>query len=89
MLCYIASMSKIVLPPDLEAKAEARTASGAASSAMDVIRAGLEAHGAADAAKLDAIRAKVARSIADPRPSKTDAEVFDRVEAAISAIAKK
>lgn len=82
-------MSKIVLPPDLDAKVETRIASGVAASAVDVIRAGLEALDAADAAKLDAIRAKVARSIADPRPSKTDAEVFDRVEAAISAIAKK
>ena len=77
-------MNTIILPPDLEAKVEARIASGAASTATDVIRAGLEALEAADAARLDAIRAKVARSLSDPRPSKTAAEVFDRIDAVIA-----
>ena len=77
-------MSTITLPPDLEAKVEARIASGVASTPMDVIRAGLEALEAADAAKLEAIRTKVARSLSDPRPSKTAAEVFDHIEAVIA-----
>ena len=82
-------MSSIVLPPELDAKVEERIASGAAATPVEVIRAGLEALEAADAAKLEAIRAMIARAISDPRLSKNAAEVFDRAEAIVSAAAKK
>jgi antitoxin ParD1/3/4 len=83
-------MTTIVLPPDLDAKVRARIASGEASDATEVIRAGLEALDAAeDATKLSAIRARIGKSIADPRPSMPGDDVFDRVERALQAFAKK
>ena len=80
--------STVTLPPDLAAKVDARIASGAADDAVDVVRAGIEALEAADAAKLDALRAKVARALADPRPSVPADEVFDRTNALLDALAR-
>lgn len=80
--------STVTLPPDLAAKVDARIASGAAGDAVDVVRAGIEALEAADAAKLDALRAKVARALADPRPSAPADEVFDRTNALLDALAR-
>jgi hypothetical protein len=45
------------------------------------VRAALAALEASeDAGKIDAVRAKIARSLADPRPSIPAGAVFDRVE---------
>jgi antitoxin ParD1/3/4 len=77
------------LPPDLQAKVEDRIASGAAADAVDVVRAGLEALDAADAAKLEAVRAKVARALADPRPSIPAEEAFGRVDALLDSLARR
>jgi antitoxin ParD1/3/4 len=83
-------MSKaLTLPPDLVAKVEERIASGAAADAVDVVRAGLEALDAADAAKLEAVRAKIARALDDPRPSVPAEEAFDRVDALLDALARR
>jgi hypothetical protein len=43
---------------------------------VDVVRAGLEAIEKADAEKLEAVRAKIARALKDPRPSLPSDEVF-------------
>ncbi len=87
--CYVAAMTNsLTLPPDLAAKVQAQIDAGAADNAVDVVRAGLEALEAADAAKISAVREKVARALHDPRPSSPASEVFDRVEALISAAKK-
>ncbi len=78
----------VILPPDLAAKVRERIESGAADDAIDVVRAGLEALEASDLAKLDAIRAKIARSLDDPRPSVPIDEAFDRVKALLAAYAR-
>ena len=80
-------MSLISLPPDLQAKIDARIESGAAADAIDVVRAGLEALERSDVEKLEAVRAKIKRAIEDPRPSAPADEVFDRIEAAIISLA--
>lgn len=80
--------STVTLPPDLAAKVDARIASGAADDAVDVVRAGIEALEAADAAKLGALRAKVARALTDPRPSAPADDVFDRTNALLDALAR-
>lgn len=73
----------IELPPDLAAKLKARVDSGESTDVIETLR---EALGAQDAAKLATVRAKVARSLNDPRPSIPADEVFDRVEAAVKAL---
>lgn len=80
--------NSLSLPPDLAKKVQARIDSGAASDAIEVVRAGLDALEAAEAAKLEAVRAKVARAVADPRPSIGADDVFARVNQAIDARAK-
>jgi antitoxin ParD1/3/4 len=75
--------NSLTLPPDLAAKVQAHIDSGAAADAVDVVRAGLEALEAAEIAKLDAVRSKVAKALADPRPSIPADDVFARVESAI------
>lgn len=79
----------LTLPPDLAAKVQAHIDSGAAADAVEVVRAGLHALEAAEAAKLDAVREKVARALSDPRPSSPANDVFARVEALIAAVGKK
>jgi antitoxin ParD1/3/4 len=78
-------MTDISLPPDVQAKVDARIESGAESNAIDVVRAALEALERDEATKLAAVRAKIERSLADPRPSVGADEAFDRVEAALAA----
>lgn len=73
----------LTLPPDLAAKVQAHVDSGAAD-AVEVVRAGLVALEAAEAAKLEALRAKLGKAIADQSPSSTSAEVFARIEAVLS-----
>jgi len=75
--------NSLTLPPDLAAKVQAHIDSGAAADAVEVVRAGLEALEAAEVAKLEAVRSKIAKSLADPRPSVPADEVFARVESAI------
>lgn len=77
------------LPPDLAAKVQERIDSGAAADAVEVVRAGIEALEAAEAVKLEAIRAKVARALADPRPSVPADDVFERAEAMLREMARK
>lgn len=79
------SSNSLTLPPDLAAKVQAHIDSGAGADALDVVRAGLDALEAAEAAKLAAARAKIAHALADPRPSAPAEEVFARVEAQIAA----
>jgi len=80
--------ASITLPPDLAAKVQAHIDSGAAADAVGVVRAGMDALEAAEAAKLDALRAKVARALADPRPSTPMEDVFARVEGLIAPRAR-
>ena len=79
----------LTLPSDLAAKVQARIESGAESDAVDVVRAGIAALEAEDARRLVAIREKVARSLADPRPSVPAEDVFDRVDALLAAYNRK
>ena len=78
----------VTLSPDLAAKVRERIESGEAADPVGVVRAGLEALDASDMAKLDAIRAKIARSLDDPRPSVPIDEAFDRVKALLAAYAR-
>lgn len=78
--------TELRLPPDLAAKLDERVASGAAASAVDVVRDGLAALEAEDARRLQALRDKVARAMADPRPSAPADVAFDRVEAMLAAL---
>ena len=79
----------LTLPSDLAAKVQARIESGAESDPIDVLRAGLEALEAEDARRLAAIREKIARALADPRPSVPADEVYDRINAALDALARR
>ena len=79
----------LTLPPDLAAKVQAHIDAGAASDPVAVLRASLDALEAAEAGKLKAVRDKIARALADPRPSVPAAEAFARVEALIDASARK
>ena len=79
----------VTIPSDLAAKVKARIDSGAESNAIDVVRAGLAALEAEDARRLLAIREKVARSLADPRPSAPAEVVYDRIEALLDKLARK
>lgn len=81
--------NSLTLPPDLAAKVQAHVDSGTAADAVEVVRAGLEALEAAEAAKLEAVRAKLTRALDDPRPSAPADEVFARVEALLAAAQAK
>jgi len=81
---------ELTLPADLAAKLDARVARGEAASAVDVVRAALAALEAAeDARKIDAVREKIARSLADPRPSIPSDIVFDRVDQLLDSLQKR
>jgi antitoxin ParD1/3/4 len=77
---------ELTLPPDLAAKLDARVASGAAASAVDVVRDGLAALEAEDVRKLDALRAKIARALADPRPPIPADAVFDSIDELLDSL---
>jgi antitoxin ParD1/3/4 len=81
--------STLTLPPDLAAKVQAHIDAGAASDPVEVVRASLEALEAAEASKLRAVRDKIERALADPRPSVPAEEAFGRVDALIVAMARK
>ena len=76
------------LPPDLAAKVQERIDNGEGASAEDVLRAGMAALDAEDARKFEALKAKIARALADPRPSVPADEAFDRVETLVRALIK-
>ncbi len=80
------STRELTLPPDLIAKLDERVASGAAASVVDVVRDGLAALELEDARKLDALRAKISRSLDDPRPSIPADVVFDNVEKLLASL---
>lgn len=80
------STRELTLPPDLAAKLEARIASGAAASAVDVVRDGLAALEAEDVRKLDALRAKLARALTDTRPPIPADAVFDSIDALLDSL---
>ncbi|HVV33085.1 MAG TPA: type II toxin-antitoxin system ParD family antitoxin [Vitreimonas sp.] len=71
--------NSITLPPDLAAKVEERVASGEADNAVEVIRAGLAALEADEVRRFEALRAKIERSISDPRPSIPADDVFAEI----------
>lgn len=73
------SMKELILPADLLAKLNERVASGASASAADAVRDGLVALEVEDARKLDALRAKLAKSLEDPRPSIQADVAFENV----------
>jgi len=80
---------EMTLPPDVAARIDARVANGEADSPEEVVRAALAALDAEDARKLEAVRAKVARSLADQRPSIPAEEVFAKIDALIESLEKK
>jgi Arc/MetJ-type ribon-helix-helix transcriptional regulator len=80
---------ELTLPPDVAAQLDARVASGEATDVIDVMRAALAALEAQDARKLEDVRAKIARSVSDPRPSVAAGTVFDRVEEMLDSLQKR
>lgn len=80
---------ELSLPPDVAEQLDARVANGEAANAIDVVRAALAALEAQDARKLEDVRAKVARSLADPRPSVAADAVFDRVGQLLDSLQKR
>jgi len=83
-LCYNDCMSNaLTLPPDLAAKVQAHVDSGAAADAVEVVRAGLAALEASEAAKLETVRAKLSASLADPREAAPMDDVIERVNSLI------
>jgi len=79
----------ITLPTDLAEKVRAHVESGAAADAVALVRAGLEAFEAAEAAKFAALRAKIAAALDDPRPSIPADDVYAEVERLIDAIEER
>jgi antitoxin ParD1/3/4 len=79
---------ELLLPPDIAAKLDARVADGEAENPIEVVRAALSALESEEARKLEAVRAKIARSLADPRPSIPAEMVFDRVDQLIDSLRK-
>lgn len=59
---------------------DARLESGRYSSASEILRAALRALDREDAALEEIMRAKIVEALADPRPTVTMEEVFDRLE---------
>jgi antitoxin ParD1/3/4 len=76
----------LALPADIAAKLDERVASGAAADAVDAVRAGIAALEAEEARKLEAVRDKVARALADPRSSVPADDVFGRLEAMLRSL---
>jgi|CXWL01.1.fsa_nt_gi antitoxin ParD1/3/4 len=79
----------LTLPSDLADKVQAHIDAGAGADPVEVLRASLDALEAAEAGKLQAIRAKIDRALADPRPSVPADEAFGRVGALIDALASR
>ena len=66
---------------ELEGRVSARVKSGAYASASEVLRAAMRALDREEAALADAVRQRVEKSLADPRPSATAETVFKRLRA--------
>ena len=78
---------ELKLPADLVAKLDDRVAKGEAQNAVEVVRHALAALEAADdTKKLDAVRAKISRSLSDPRPSIPAGVVFDRLDQLLDSL---
>ena len=78
---------ELKLPADLAAKLDDRVAKGEAQNAVEVVRHALAALEAADdTKKLDAVRAKISRSLSDPRPSIPAGVVFDRLDQLLDSL---
>ena len=78
---------ELTLPADLAAKLDDRVAKGEAQDAVEVVRHALAALEAADdVKKLEAVRAKIARSLADPRPSVPAGVVFDHLDQLLDSL---
>lgn len=89
-MCYVFPMSTtLILPTDLAAKVQAHIDAGAGADPVEVLRASLDALDAAEAGKLQDIRDKIERALADPRPSVVADEAFDRIGALIDALAPR
>ena len=83
------AMKELTLPPDVAAQLDARVANGEAESPIDIVRAALAALEAEDVRKLEAARAKITRSLADPRPSVPADAVFDRIDQMLDSLRKQ
>jgi antitoxin ParD1/3/4 len=79
----------LTLPPDLAAQLDERVANGEAADAVEVVRAAMAALEAEETRKLEAARAKIALSLADPRPSVPADVVFDRMDRLIESFRKR
>lgn len=66
-----------------------RLASGAYSSASEILRAGLRALDREETALDDLLREKIRGALADPRPSVPARDVFDRLRVRHAAKAKR
>lgn len=82
------AMKELTLPPDVAAQLDARVANGEAENAIDIVRAALAALEAQEARKLKSVRAKIARSLADPRPPVPADAVFDRIDQMLESLRK-
>jgi Arc/MetJ-type ribon-helix-helix transcriptional regulator len=80
---------ELLLPPDIAAQLDERVANGEAANAVEVVRSALAALEAEDARKLDAVRAKIERSLADTRPVVPADTVFDRIDQLIGSFRKR
>ena len=80
---------ELILPPDIVAQLNERVANGEAANAVEILRSALAALEAEEMRKLEAARAKIARSLADPRPVVPADIVFDRIDQLIDAFRKK
>ena len=80
---------ELTLPSDLAAQLDARVANGEADCAVDVVRAALAALEAEETRKLEAVRAKIARSLADPRPPVAADAVFERIDQMLESLRKQ
>jgi antitoxin ParD1/3/4 len=74
------------LPPRLAKKLRERVESGEFDDMVDAVRGAVEALERQDQEKLEWLREKVRRSLADPRPSIPAEEVFAEMEAMIDEI---
>jgi antitoxin ParD1/3/4 len=85
----MAQRSVVELPNDLAERLNDRVASGASLDAVEAIREGLAALEAEDARRLSAIRERIEKALADPRPSVPADDAFAKAEELVRSIARK
>jgi len=81
--------TKVTLPSDLMAEVETRVGNGEARNVAGLLRMALAALDEQNARKLEDVRTKVSRSLADPRPSIPAIDVFESVEQLLTSLAKR